>query len=108
MIRAVVFVDPDRLLPNASICIQHCLAMGYHVVGVVRGSWDEVIRLTRTRKAEVVVVAEDDDLPPDRTPRVEIVSRRFPAASEDQAGRRGSLGGRSIRTARIIRRAAGA
>lgn len=98
MTKAIVFVNADRLLPNASICVQYCLAMGYAVVGVVRGSWDEVIGLTRERKAEVVVVAEDDDLPPDRKPRVEIVAHQ----------RAEPAGHRTVRTSRIIRRAAGA
>lgn len=74
MKNAIVFVDPEHLLPNASICIEYALAMGYHVIGVVRGDWDEVIRMNRSGTAEVVVVAEQDDLPRDRTPRVEVVA----------------------------------
>lgn len=81
MTRAVVFVDPEHLLPNASRCIEYALAMGYHVVGVVRGNWDEVIKMNRSGAAEVVVVAEQDDLPRDRTPRVEVVAH-MPAPGE--------------------------
>lgn len=105
MTKAIVFVDPDRLLPNASICLNYCIALGYHVVGVVRGSWDEVIKMTGSRKAEVVVVAEDCDLPADRTPRVEIVAHETPAAGTGVAKPPGSR--RDTRT-RVIRRIAGA
>jgi hypothetical protein len=79
--RAIVFVNPEHLLPNAHICIEYALSMGYHVVGVVRGSWDEVIKMNRSGEAEVVVVAEQDDLPRNRTPRVEVVAH-MPAPGE--------------------------
>lgn len=82
MTRAVVFVNPDRLLPNAHACYQYCLAVGYQIVGIVR-SWEEAIGINRADpgaevSAEVVIVAEEADLPPDRTPRLEVVAYARP------------------------------
>lgn len=83
MTNAIVFVNPNHLLPNASACYQYCLAAGYNVVGIVR-SWEEAIGVNRADpeteevSADVVVVAEEADLPPDRTPRLEIVAYARP------------------------------
>lgn len=82
MTKAVVLVNPDRLLPNAHACYQYCLAVGYQIVGIVR-SWEEAIGVNRADpaaevSAEVVVVAEEADLPPDRTPRLEVVAYARP------------------------------
>lgn len=80
---AIVFIHPDRVLPNAHACYQYCLSLGYNVVGIVR-SWEEAIGINRADperdevSAEVVVVAEEADLPPDRTPRLEIVAYARP------------------------------
>lgn len=82
-INAVVLVHPDRLLPNAAICYQYCLALGYNAVGLVR-SWEEAINVNRADPgtadvaAEVVIVADEAELPPDRRPRLEVVSLMRP------------------------------
>lgn len=80
---AVVFIHPDRVLQNGNACIQYCISLGYNVVGLVR-SWEEAIGINRADpeteevSAEVVVVAEEADLPPDRSPRLEIVAYARP------------------------------
>lgn len=121
MTRAVVFVNPDHLLPNAHACYQYCLALGYSVVGLVR-TWDEAIVVNRADPdrevaAEVVVVAEEADLPPDRTPRLEIVAYSrpeifFQAKAEHEAMLNGEPApapapARAAKRTRVIRRIAG-
>lgn len=74
-INAVIFTHPARLMINLAICSRHCQELDYEAVAIIRGDWGEAMDYLAAGTAEVIVVAEDDDLPPDRTPRIEVVSR---------------------------------
>lgn len=73
---AIVFVLSKHLLPNAAICIEYCVRSGYNMVGVVRDDWTEAMRMVHSGTADVIVVADERDMAPDRTPRVEIISHQ--------------------------------
>lgn len=75
-VQAIVFVLSSRLLPDAAICIEYCRALGYHMVGVIRDDWAKACDYLYHGKADVVVVADDRTLDPDRTPRVEVVAHQ--------------------------------
>lgn len=117
MVNAIILVHPDRLLFHGHICFQYALMAGYNVsIGLVR-DWGEAVHLVQARQAEVVIVADEDDLPAARTPRVEIVSHLRPdlyfQALADQEALDGagpapvSLGsGRRNERPRVIRRIA--
>jgi hypothetical protein len=70
----VIFTQPARLMINLAICSRHCQELDYEAIAVVRGDWGEAMDYLAGGEAEVIVVAEDDDLPPDRTPRIEVVA----------------------------------
>lgn len=76
MTEAVVFVLTAHLLPDADRCIRHCLSRGYHVVGIVKDNWAEAMRMLHDGRAEVLVVADEQHLDPERAPRIEVVGRR--------------------------------
>jgi hypothetical protein len=71
---AMVFVLSDRLLPDAQICIDYCLAQGYVMGGVIRDDWQKAVDYLYTGEAGVIIAASDETLDPDRTPRVEVVA----------------------------------
>jgi len=81
---AVIFTPqrPTNLMVKLAICTRHCLELDYEAVAIVR-DWGEAMDYLAAGDAEVIVVAEDDDLPADRTPRVEVVSHMRPNALED-------------------------
>ncbi|MEU4589980.1 hypothetical protein [Micromonospora aurantiaca (nom. illeg.)] len=81
---AVVFVpasitDPADFAAVAAPCLERVDACGYAFIGIVR-SWDDALEMTRTGRAEVVVVASLQHLPPTRTPRVEAAGDPVRAA----------------------------
>jgi len=98
---AIVFVPSDRLLPDAHRCITHCLAQGYHMIGVVRDDWGEAMRLLQTGTADVIVVADEEHLDPNRTPRIEVVAHY---QTSHRHGR--PISGRRTRTRTLKRTAA--
>jgi hypothetical protein len=73
-VNAMVYVLSDRLLPDAQICIDYCLRQGYTMGGVIRDDWDKAIDYLYSGEAGVLIVADDETLDPDRTPRVEVVA----------------------------------
>lgn len=73
-VNAMVFVLSDRLLPDAQICIDYCLRMGYTMAGVIRDDWSKAVDYLYAGDCGVIVVADDNTLDPDRTPRVEVVA----------------------------------
>jgi len=80
----VIFAQPDsRMMAKIGICTQYCLEAGYEAIAVVRGVWEEAMDYVAAGEAEVIVAAEDGDLPADRTPRVEVVSHMRPNALDD-------------------------
>lgn len=109
----MVFVISDRLLPDAGICIEYCRVHGYNMCGIVRDDWVTAVDYMHSGRADVLVVADDHSLDPDRAPRVEVVAHQNtePARPDVPTGRRTPNAGpdvRHIRTARINRRGAGA
>lgn len=71
MITAVIFVSADAPQSHVDRCLNHCITHGYEVTTVVRGDWNEVIRITQNGEAGVTVIARWDHLDPERLPRVE-------------------------------------
>jgi hypothetical protein len=72
---AVIFAQPaDQMMVKVGICSQYCIEAGYEAIAIVRGAWDEAMDYIASGDADVIVAAEDDDLPPDRTPRIEVVT----------------------------------
>lgn len=110
VVQAMVFVLSHRLLPDAGICIEYCITHGYHMGGVIRDDWAKAVDYLYSGKCEVLVVASDETLDPDRTPRVEVVAHQQgqpqprPQRPDVPTGRRPSLR-RGERT-RMIRRTA--
>lgn len=100
--QAIVFVLSKNLMPNAHICYQYCLTFGYHAIGLVRDDWTAAWEYITRGEADLIVVADETDMEPDRTPRVEIVAHQ-PRGAGPAATRPGA----SERT-RIVRRQTGA
>lgn len=99
MTQAVVFVLSRHLMPNASICYQYCLTLGYTAIGLVRDDWAEAWAYVTRGEADLIVVANPQDMEPGRTPRVEIVSH----STQQGAGPAGTRPGTAQRT-RLIQR----
>src|SRR5690606_11787051 len=85
-IRALIYLSPGQLtLEQAGArCLAYCEQLGYKVVGLVvddaaASRWrDGVIGLLAAGGADVVVVHDQHDLHPDRTPRLEAVADQAP------------------------------
>lgn len=79
-LRAVIWIaDDPEWKRHAERCADYCTRLGYEVVAVVAahagGTWADVAKLVLTDgRAEVCVVAARDQLPRDRTPRIEAVA----------------------------------
>ncbi len=107
----MVFVLSSRLLPDAGICIQYCIDHGYHMDGIIKDDWRKADGYLHAGKCDVLVVADDRSLDPDRTPRVEVVAHQHtqPGRPDVPTGRRArGEEVRGIRTARVTRPGAGA
>jgi hypothetical protein len=110
----MVFVLSNRLMPDAGICIEYCRVLGYHMCGIVKDDWTIAMDYLHAGQADVVVVADDRSLDPDRAPRVEVVAHlnTEPTRPDVPTGRRTPNASptefRHVRTARINRRGAGA
>lgn len=78
MLDAIIFVPPDPASrPWLVICAQYCVRCGYHVVAVV-SDWEDVVRMLKDDGIDIVVVGRREHLPPDRTPRLEIITEQSP------------------------------
>lgn len=87
MTTAIVFVPTSHLLPDAEKGINHCLAHGYEMIGVVKDDWGKAMEYLHDGTADVLVVADDEHLDPDREPRIEVVNQRaLPATPPRNAG----------------------
>lgn len=102
MTQAVVFVLSKHLLPNASICYQYCLMLGYNTMGLVLDDWAKAWSYVTSGEADLIVVADPQDMEPDRAPRVEVVSHSM----QQGAGPAGARPGTSERTHIVRRRSA--
>lgn len=108
-VKAMTFVLSTRLYPDAGICIEYCIEQGYIMDGVIQDDWAKACEYLYAKKIDVIVVASDATLDPDRTPRVEVVAhqRTQPQRPDVPTGRRGSdsrSGARTRRTRAIRRR----
>lgn len=77
MIQSIVFLphnvnDAHRWV---MACAQYCAMRRYEVVAVVH-TWADAIKIIREGRATVLVTGRHDHLPPDRVPRVEIVTEQ--------------------------------
>jgi hypothetical protein len=75
----VIIYGPRRRRGRERACRAYCQEHGYGVVAVVAdvdGGWPLVAGLLRAGQADVVIVYSRDDLPPNRTPRLEVVEDR--------------------------------
>lgn len=75
MTTAIVFVLSEYLLPDAGIGINHCIAHGYEAQ-LVKDDWKTAMEYLTDGKADVLVIPDEGHLDPDRTPRIEVVSRQ--------------------------------
>ena len=70
MRRAVIYVRDGDLAFYYTRCQQHCERQGYQEVGVVQ-SFEAGADMLKHDVADVLVYAREEDLPPDRVPRIE-------------------------------------
>lgn len=103
MTNAVVFVLTQYLARDADRCIQHCVAHGYTMIGLIKDDWKAAMALALEGKASVIVAASPAHVDPDREPRVEFVAYDSPRPTSSAPG----ISQRETRT-RIIRRSGGA
>jgi hypothetical protein len=79
----VIYTPATNVMIKLAICSRLCQELDYEAIAIVRGDWGEAMDYLTSGQAQVIVVAEDDDLPPDRTPRVEVVSHMRPNDGPD-------------------------
>jgi hypothetical protein len=66
----------DPIEPHLMACLDHARRCRYGLLGIITTApWEEVRRMMMDGKVDVVVVAEREHLPPDRTPRIEVAAR---------------------------------
>lgn len=84
-LRSIIYVrDTADRARWEHAAVDFCEQQHYAVIGLVIGMkdddrWDDVMGLLLSGAAELVVVAERDQLPPNRTPRIEIVAECLPS-----------------------------
>lgn len=72
--RAIIYVPSDDMEHCAILCLEYAAQNGYLVEGVVVGRWHDAQSMVLGGAAEVVIVADRSQLPPHRTPRIEVVA----------------------------------
>lgn len=90
-LRAVIMCPPSWM----SSCFAYCRRRGYVVVDVINdmNAWADVLTITRTKEAEVVVISSHDHVDPNRVPRLESITEEIPrldGSSEAPDGHAGS------------------
>lgn len=85
--RAIVYVPDDDMERCTILCLEYAQRVGYLVVGVVVGRWNDAQSMVLAGVADLVIVADRAQLPPDRTPRIEVVDEHDqPDQSQDGEG----------------------
>lgn len=86
---ALIYVRASNLNRYTDRCAEYCNRLGLRVSAVIvdeldGGRWPEAAQMLRDGAVQVLVVADRDELPADRTPRVDVVSeqRRRPELSQ--------------------------
>jgi len=87
MLKSVVLLPDVEAHRWLMICGQYCTAHHYEIVAVVH-VWADAIRMIRDGRATVLVAGRHDHLPPDRSPRVEIVVEHNEPTSTSPSRRR--------------------
>lgn len=72
MLKTVVFIPDSETQRWLTVCAQYCAVRHYQVVAVV-SAWVDAVRMVVDGRATVLVAGRRDHLPPDRSPRLEIV-----------------------------------
>lgn len=81
MTRAIVYVKTDdQYEANTDRCLDYCRKRGYDFRGLIRDNWEAADRMMGDGETSVVIVSTEEQLPPDRKPRIEVVAHQ-PAAS---------------------------
>jgi hypothetical protein len=66
----------EPIEPHLMACLNHTRRCRYELLGIITTApWPEVRQMMLDGKIDVVVVAELEHLPPDRTPRIEVAGR---------------------------------
>ncbi len=78
---ALIYVTAANLNRYTDRCADYCNRLGLHLAAVVvddlgGGRWPEAAQMLIDGRAQVVVVADRDELPQDRTPRVDVVAEQ--------------------------------
>ncbi len=78
-VQAIIYVHSDNLNIHTERCADYIHRLGYALAAVVvddqdGGRWHEAAGMLLSGDAQVLVVAERDELPPDRLPRVDVVA----------------------------------
>lgn len=76
---AIIYVTAANLTRYADRCADYCDRRGLTLVAVIvddldGGRWPEAARMLMDGAADVLVVADRDELPADRTPRLDVVA----------------------------------
>jgi len=96
MLRCVLFIPSGSGSRQwLAICAAYCETNHYEIIAIA-AIWDDAIAILAAGEASVAVVGRRDHLPPDRTPRIEVVTeqptddpqpmRRRPHRRESAAG----------------------
>jgi hypothetical protein len=93
VIKAVIFVQADRLHTHASRCLDYCATKRYEVAGLIRGDRAAAERMIRDGLAEIVVLPVLTAADAAAFPHVEVPPRR-PAARRGTARRTAGYGPR--------------
>lgn len=73
-INAVIFVPPTNDAERwLAVCGAYCARHRYQIVAVAT-SYDDAVTMLRNDEASVLVVADRNQLPPNRLPRMEIIA----------------------------------
>ncbi len=85
---AVIYVTATHRSRHAARCAEDChrrgLTLGAVIVDELHGGrWPDVVQRVMAGEAEVIVVADRDELPPDRTPRLDVVAEERRHLSPD-------------------------
>jgi len=87
MLKSIVLLPDAEAHRWLMICAQYCAARRYEIVAVVH-AWADAMRLIKDGRATVLVAGRHDHLPPDRSPRLEIVVEQTEPTSTPQERRR--------------------
>lgn len=96
MTTAIVFVLTEYLVIDGATGTTHCTIHGYDMRGLVLDDWKKACQYLADGLADVLVIADESHLDPDRVPRIEVVSHhrapgpRSPRQERTQLIRRGA------------------